>query len=292
MQSRSFRGGGHAASESCKAREDNRPICWRRHSAVNLIVKTIGIFGAVMTASIALLQPAQGRSQASGHFSPTHHFSGSTGHYYGGPRSYSAGGARYYHPSPRSYSQGAYRNRVYSRSGPRYAVNRTAALNPRAYPASNPRLSANRRATLRTQGFDNQGRVLARSSQGWNRTHDHFWHGHRCHWHNNAWVIIDPWFWGFGYGYYPYGAFSYDDGYYDDGYVPAEYAQPEYDNGNPNSSVSQVQAVLARRGYYHGAIDGSMGPATRSALRQYQQNHGLPVTGRIDWPVLEALRLR
>ena len=107
-------------------------------------------------------------------------------------------------------------------------------------------------------------------------------------------MIIDPWFypWAFGYGYYPYGAYSYyDDGYYDDGYAPAEYSQPEYDSRDSGSSVSQVQSELARQGYYRGAIDGSLGPATRNALRQYQRNQGLDVTGRIDRPVLEALGL-
>ena len=104
-------------------------------------------------------------------------------------------------------------------------------------------------------------------------------------------MIIGPWY-PWDYGYYPYGAYSYyDDGYYDDGYAANEYSQSEYDNGNPDSSVSQVQAALAREGYYRGAIDGSFGPATRNALRRYQQNHGLDVTGRIDRPVLEALGL-
>jgi His-Xaa-Ser repeat protein HxsA len=103
-------------------------------------------------------------------------------------------------------------------------------------------------------------------------------------------VIIGPWLYPWGYSYYPYGAYSYyDDGYYDDGYAASEYSQSEYDAGD--SSVSQVQAALAREGYYHGAIDGSVGPATRNALRRYQQNHGLDVNGRIDRPVLEALGL-
>jgi hypothetical protein len=115
-------------------------------------------------------------------------------------------------------------------------------------------------------------------------------------------VIFDlgfyPWDYGYGYGY-PYGAYSYyDGGYYDDGYAPSEYsqepypAQSQYDSGNGDSSVSEVQSALAREGYYHGAIDGSLGPATRNALRRYQRNQGLDVTGRIDRPVIEALGLR
>ncbi|HEX7516722.1 MAG TPA: peptidoglycan-binding domain-containing protein [Chthoniobacterales bacterium] len=104
--------------------------------------------------------------------------------------------------------------------------------------------------------------------------------------------------WDYEYGY-PYGAYSYyDSGYYDDGYASSEYsqepypAQSEYDSGNSDSSVGQVQAALAREGYYRGAIDGSLGPGTRNALRRYQRKHGLDVTGRVDRPVIEALGLR
>ena len=62
---------------------------------------------------------------------------------------------------------------------------------------------------------------------------------------------------------------------------------------DPNSGVSQVQrAALGREGFYHGAIDGSVGPATGNALRRYQRDRGLSVTGRIDRSVVEALRLR
>jgi len=105
-------------------------------------------------------------------------------------------------------------------------------------------------------------------------------------------VIIGPWF-PWDYGYYPYGAYSYyDDGYYDNGYAADDYSQSEYQNGDLDSSVRRVQAALAREGYYRGAIDGSFGPATQNALRRYQRNHGLNVTGEIDRPVIEALRLR
>lgn len=112
-------------------------------------------------------------------------------------------------------------------------------------------------------------------------------------------MIFDTGFYPYGYGYGPYGAYSYyDGGYYDDGYASSEYAQEpypaqsEYDSGSSDSSVSQVQAALAREGYYRGAIDGSLGPGTRNALRRYQRNHGLDVTGRVDRPVIEALGLR
>lgn len=251
-------------------------------------MKTIGIFGVVVIASIALLQPAQGRSRGSGgSFSSAHHYSAPAGHFSNYHRNFSGNTPRYYRSTPHYSSQAAFRNRANSVSGTRRAVNRTTALNPRAYSAASPRLSANRRNTLAAQGITDQGRVVARASRNWNRNSDHFWHGHRCHWHNNSWVIIDPWFWGYGWGGYPYGY-----SYYDDGYAPSEYAQSEYDSDNGDSSVSQVQAALAREGYYHGAIDGSVGPATRNALRRFQRDRGLEATGQIDRSVIEALRLR
>jgi peptidoglycan hydrolase-like protein with peptidoglycan-binding domain len=99
-----------------------------------------------------------------------------------------------------------------------------------------------------------------------------------------------PWaYYGYGYPYaYPY---YYDDGYYDNGYAANDYSQSEYNNGDLDSSVRHVQEALARAGYYHGAIDGSFGPATQNAVRRFQRSHGLGVTGEIDRPVIEALGL-
>ncbi|MES2569893.1 MAG: peptidoglycan-binding domain-containing protein, partial [Verrucomicrobiota bacterium] len=52
-----------------------------------------------------------------------------------------------------------------------------------------------------------------------------------------------------------------------------------------------VQRNLRRLGYYRGAIDGNVGPGTRAAIRNYQSEHGLRVTGRIDSELLEALEI-
>ena len=258
-------------------------------------MKIIGTFGVVVAASIALLQPAEGRSNGSSHsFSSAPRYSNSAGHS-SRPSNYYRSAPRYYSPAMRSSSQAAYRNRNYTRSSPRFS-SRSVSRNRVA--SDSRQSTANRTAALRPQAFNNSNRIIARHSASqhpnWDRGHDHFWHGHRCHWHNNAWVILGLGFypWGYDYGY-PYGAYSYyDDGYYDNGYAANEDSQSEYDNGDLDSSVRRVQAALARQGYYHGAIDGSFGPATRNALRRYQRNHGLGVTGEIDRPVIEALGLR
>ncbi len=70
---------------------------------------------------------------------------------------------------------------------------------------------------------------------------------------------------------YPYGDYSYGYGGY--GY------QGGYGNG---SSVVQLQRRLARAGYYHGAIDGIMGPATRRAIRAYERTHNQSAYGMTD----------
>ena len=46
--------------------------------------------------------------------------------------------------------------------------------------------------------------------------------------------------------------------------------------------VRDVQYELRLRGYYRGPLDGLDGPLTRSAIRQYQEDAGLAVTGAID----------
>ena len=50
----------------------------------------------------------------------------------------------------------------------------------------------------------------------------------------------------------------------------------------PQEQTIQVQAALRKLGYYTGSIDGLMGPATQTAIRTFQIDHGLSVTGKID----------
>jgi len=46
-------------------------------------------------------------------------------------------------------------------------------------------------------------------------------------------------------------------------------------NTKSNSDETrELQRRLYKAGYYRGAIDGIMGPKTRSALQAYQQDHG------------------
>jgi peptidoglycan hydrolase-like protein with peptidoglycan-binding domain len=55
--------------------------------------------------------------------------------------------------------------------------------------------------------------------------------------------------------------------------------------------VAAVQRALAQRGYYKGRIDDKMGPGTRRAIKEFQRNQGLPMSGRVDTATIEALKL-
>jgi hypothetical protein len=209
---------------------------------------------------------------------------------------------------PRFSSTAAFRNPAYFSNRASFSGNRTTAFNARTYSAERTRLATGRTSGIRNQGFNNRERVVGQRSASWqrhwDRGRDHFWHGRRCHFRNGFWFIYEPFFGypyglGYGYGYYPYDSY-YDGGYYDGAYYDDSAASNEYSNAPyPNqpaddtgSRVSDVQSALAREGYYDGAIDGRLGDATRKALRKYQRDHGLEVTGGINRAVIEALQLR
>lgn len=53
--------------------------------------------------------------------------------------------------------------------------------------------------------------------------------------------------------------------------------------------IRTAQRQLRDRGYYSGPIDGVVGPATEAALRTYQRDRGLTITGRLDSPTVRSL---
>ncbi len=59
----------------------------------------------------------------------------------------------------------------------------------------------------------------------------------------------------------------------------------------PDSLVEAVQAELAQRGYFAGKVDAIYGEPTREALRRFQADRKLAVTGRINEATLHALQL-
>lgn len=124
-----------------------------------------------------------------------------------------------------------------------------------------------------------------RSTRNWNGTGGNWSsnHHHHHHHHNNI-VFLSDFGYPFGYpywwDYYPYSYYDYDQPVYEDGAA--------YDD----SLVAQVQTRLARSGYYHGAIDGVMGPETRRAIRGYERSRGLRVDGMISNSLIGTMGLR
>jgi uncharacterized protein YcfJ len=70
----------------------------------------------------------------------------------------------------------------------------------------------------------------------------------------------------------------------------AEMARSEY--SIDRDLIRQVQTALNDQVYDAGTPDGVLGSKTRSALRRYQRENNLPVTGRVDRSTADALGVR
>jgi peptidoglycan hydrolase-like protein with peptidoglycan-binding domain len=88
----------------------------------------------------------------------------------------------------------------------------------------------------------------------------------------------------------------------DNGDMGDGYAQPEPPPTMPPPTIGAapslmqvytvtVQEELARRRYYSGPIDGVLGGQTRAAIRDFQEDNGLPVTGDVSLDLVNYLRL-
>ncbi|MGZ5545094.1 MAG: peptidoglycan-binding domain-containing protein [Limisphaerales bacterium] len=111
--------------------------------------------------------------------------------------------------------------------------------------------------------------------------HDRDWWRHHC----AAIVFFDWGYWGWEDGWW-FPAWGYDPYYSYYAYDGPIYG---YDGLPPDQVVADVQGALQRLGYYQGAIDGVLGPATQDAIENYQRDHGLPVTGGIDARTLASM---
>ncbi len=98
------------------------------------------------------------------------------------------------------------------------------------------------------------------------------------------------------YGYYPYtysgsypyssyGGYSYYRGY------PSSYSYYQAGYGYDVATVSAVQRRLGEFGYYHGVVDGVIGPQTREAIAAFEGTHGMVVDGMITTRLLDRIGL-
>ena len=111
--------------------------------------------------------------------------------------------------------------------------------------------------------------------------HDqNWWHSH--YGNNITFVFGAPYYWNAGYwfpawGYYPNAYYAWDGPIY------------AYNRLPPDQVIANVQSALQQQGYYHGEVDGLIGPLTRGAIADYQRDHGLYTTSTIDQPTLQSL---
>jgi Putative peptidoglycan binding domain len=134
----------------------------------------------------------------------------------------------------------------------------------------------------RIQGSQNwQGQKYAVFRNYQAQWHDRNWWNN--HYHNNfVFVFGAPYYWNAGYwfpawGYNPSAYYAWDGPIYGHNRIP------------PDQVIANVQATLQQQGYYHGEVDGSIGPLTRGAIADYQRDHGLYTTSTIDQPTLQSL---
>ena len=137
------------------------------------------------------------------------------------------------------------------------------------------------------------------------------WQNHNNTWNNNSWADArrrhhrehhDRNWWRSRYSRFALfgsGFYFWDGGYwfpaygYDPGYNTYSYDEPiyGYNDLDPAQVIANVQTELQRLGYYRYAVDGTMGPATRAAIANYQRDTGLSITSAIDGPTLQSLGL-
>jgi putative peptidoglycan binding protein len=136
-----------------------------------------------------------------------------------------------------------------------------------------------------------QGKHI-QGSQSWQGARYTVFRNYTPQWHNQGWwhnhykrivfVFGAPYYWNAGYwfpawGYYPNAYYAWDGPIY------------AYNNLPPDQVIANVQATLQQQGYYHGDVDGLVGPLTRGAIADYQRANGLYVTSAIDQPTLQSL---
>ena len=142
--------------------------------------------------------------------------------------------------------------------------------------------------------FNQNYRITA--AQSWNgpqynafRSYQSQWHDRgwwRSH-HNNLSLIGGGWYYWDGGYWYP--AWGYDEAA---AYYP--YDGPIYSGPRArplDQVVADVQSILQEQRYYHGEVDGLVGPLTQEALAAYQSAQGLQPTAAIDQPTLDSLGL-
>jgi hypothetical protein len=139
------------------------------------------------------------------------------------------------------------------------------------------------------RGQDGQrGHHGQRANHGNHKRGHHKHDSHRGH-HGKKHFSYYPYYRPFGPGFYGDPWYYGYPGYYTN-YWPV-YEQRVVYRVSAAALVREVQAALAEGGYYLGPIDGIFGGGTRRAIRAFQRDKNLPVTGRINSTLLDKLKI-
>ena len=68
-----------------------------------------------------------------------------------------------------------------------------------------------------------------------------------------------------------------------------KYVEQQSGKKKPDAFVMEMQADLTALGYYTGTVDGFYGPDTEAAVKAFQKDNGLPVTGEFDEATVNAI---
>jgi hypothetical protein len=180
-----------------------------------------------------------------------------------------------------------------ARKYPTVTARSANAVQSKTYKVQHFNLQTKARPTTITGVTFQQNRRIVGSQywQGANytvfRTYTPVWHERNwwnSHYNRVVFVFGGWYYWNAGWwypawGYAPNAYYAYDGPIYG------------YNDLPPDQVVANVQAALQEQGYYDGRVDGLLGPLTRTALADYQRDHGLYETAAIDRPTLESLRM-
>ena len=239
-------------------------------------MKTKGLlFITCLAAGALIASPAQSKpaKKSAGHSSrghrmaarttqvmPTHRYNQGNRSHISGTRYY--GGTRY--SGTRSYAGRQYSGTRYYSATPRGRI--TTYYGGTGYSSGTPRYGAN-------SYYGGTGYYYGGGSSPY--------YSYYSGWPYSNWGYGTSW------GYNPY---SYYGGYPYTGYNNYySYYTPTY--GYNASMVASVQRRLGQLGYYHGAVDGVIGPQTRSAIAAFESRNGLVVDASITRPLLFRLGL-
>jgi len=142
-------------------------------------------------------------------------------------------------------------------------------------------------------GVKFQGTGHIPQSETWNdpkyaafRNYHHEWHNGEWWRHHCSRIVLIAGGWYYSRSGYWYPAWGYDSL---NSYYPYDGPIYAYNGLEPDEVIANVQAALQSLGYYHGPITGLLDYATRVAIANYQQDHGLYATSAIDEPTLASI---